>query len=179
MTPRNYEVTDDSGFLAIVDPDSYVPFVDAEWTLDQLVERFESEMQSRHLLIWGTGREGNWRVEVRFDRSADRGFREFSSVICASGKRLLLTNYESLTMAAQFRDVLLPERHQEDLLIPLAPSLYACRVVQLLDPESPDSARQVGAPDFFIELTAVPGAGKIDESISGIPWSDLTRPHLR
>ena len=47
-----FEVTDDSGFLAIIDPDAYRGFVHADWTWDTIQEHFRREMRDRHLLIW-------------------------------------------------------------------------------------------------------------------------------
>src|SRR6476619_1874578 len=135
MERRLYEVTDDSGFLALIDPASYRSFVAADWTLDQLINRFREEMRDKRLLIWGTGREDLWRVEVRFHRSSIGGFREFTAPVYAAGGYLLLTNFESLTIAAQFDDVKLPEPHQTDLLIPVPTGSYSCRIVQRFDPE--------------------------------------------
>ena len=56
--------------------------------------------------------------------------------IGASRSRLLLTNYESLTMAAQFPDITLPEAHERGQVLSVSPGLYDCRIVQLSDPES-------------------------------------------
>jgi len=52
------EVTDDSGFLALVVPATYETFVDSDWTLEQLLTHFKAQMDLRSLLIWGTGLEG-------------------------------------------------------------------------------------------------------------------------
>jgi hypothetical protein len=101
MESRLYEVTDDSGFLALLDPAGYPSFVAAAWTLAHLVQHFKREMKAGRLAVWGTGREGCWRGEVRFRHSSDTGFREFTMRLRATGGHLLLTNYESLTMAAQ------------------------------------------------------------------------------
>jgi hypothetical protein len=46
------EVTDDSGFLALVDPDAYESFVAEDWSLEQLIEHFKGEMAQGRLLIW-------------------------------------------------------------------------------------------------------------------------------
>lgn len=167
MKHQQYEVTDDSGFLGLIDPSDYRSFVDNQWTLEQLVEHFESEMRAGHLLIWGTGREDIWRVEVSFAPSSLVGFREFTAPIRASGNHLLLTNYEALTMAAQFEDVRLPEPHNQDLLVPVTPGLYACRVVQRSDPEVSDPRPQT---DFLVDLTPLKENVQVPSSI---PWSDL------
>jgi hypothetical protein len=53
-----FTVTDDSGFLAIIDPDAYRGFVHADWTWETIKEHFRREMRERHLLIgppaWST-----------------------------------------------------------------------------------------------------------------------------
>lgn len=144
MESRRYEVTDDSGFLALVDPDAYESFVASDWTMDQLDRHFQRERERGRLVLWRTGREDTWRVDVRFGRSADAGAPTFTERVRASAERLLLTNYESLTMAAQLDDVSLPEDHQRDLLIPVRPGLYDCRVFRRV---------AGGTADWVVELT--------------------------
>jgi hypothetical protein len=174
MKLHRYEITDDSGFLAILDPVGYRSFVDDDWTLDQLIEHFRSAINDRHLAIWGTGRENTWRVDVCFERSGAAGFREFNALLHASGEHLLLTDYETLTMAAQFKDVRLPEPHQQDLLIPVLPGLYLCRVVQSFDSRSQNPTVQDDHADFVIEITLVKDAYSVNDNIvSGIPWSNF------
>jgi len=131
-----FQVTDDSGLLAIIDPDAYRGFVDADWTWETIQEHFRREMRERHLLIWGTGMEHVWRIDVSFETTKVAPFREVTGSIVASQGRLLLTNYEDLTMAAQFPDVLLPQPHEQAQILPLSPGLYDCRIVQLSDPKS-------------------------------------------
>ncbi len=126
-----FEVTDDSGFLAIIDPDAYRGFVHADWTWDTIQEHFRREMRDRHLLIWATGMEHLWSIDVSFQPTRASGFREVVGSIDASRGRLLLTNYESLTMAAQFPDVTLPEAHERGQVLSVSPGLYNCRIVQL------------------------------------------------
>jgi hypothetical protein len=163
-----YEITDDSGFMALVDPAAYRSFVDSKWTLNQLVRHFKEQMKCRRLVIWGTGRDDIWRVEVRFHRSSDTGFRKFSTKVRASAGQLLLTNYEALTMAAQFEDVSLPEAHQKDLLIPVTPGVYDCRIVQRLDPLLRDEE-----VDFLVELALVENNDDEAEDVLAIPWTEF------
>ena len=131
-----FKVTDDSGFLAIIDPDAYRGFVQADWTWDTIQKHFRREMCDRHLLIWATGLEHFWTIDVTFEQIGVTGFREVVGTIDASRGRLLLTNYESLTMAAQFPEITLPQRHERDHLLSVSPGLYDCRIIQLSDPES-------------------------------------------
>ncbi len=160
------EVSDDSGFLAVVVPAAYEGFVAPDWQFAQLFRHFTAQMDRRSLLLWGAGLEGVWRVEVRQRRSRACGFREVSGPIRVVGGTVLVTNYESLTMAAQFADVRLPERHQRDLLVELPDGEYACRVVQMFDPSAAESAG-AGKPDFVLDFTR---AASVLESWPGVPW---------
>jgi hypothetical protein len=160
------QVTDDSGFLALVVPAAYDTFVASDWTLDQILTHFKTQMGRRSLLIWGTGLEGSWKVDVRLKKSKVKGFREASGPVQVVGGSLLLTNYESLTMAAQFKDVTLPEKHQEDLLVSLPDGDYTCRIIQMFDPEQQESAGD-DSPDFVIEIQKATGKVAAWESI---PW---------
>lgn len=161
-------VTDDSGFLAIVVPAAYEGFVDSDWKLDHLFRHFVAQMSRRSLLLWGTGLEGDWRVDVRLGHSESHGFREVVGLIHVVGGNVLVTNFESLTMAAQFADVQLPEMHQQDLLIKLPDGAYDCRVIQMFDPSNSESACADEA-DFVLEFTHAKGSL---ESWAGIPWLD-------
>jgi hypothetical protein len=161
-----FEVTDDSGFLALVVPAAYETFVSRNWTLGQIMSHFKKQMASRSLLIWGTGLEGCWNVDVKLVRTKVSGHREVTGPLQVVGQSLLLTNYESLTMAAQFKDVTLPEKHEKDLLIKVADGNYSCRIIQMFDPEKSESAGE-GQPDFVIEVVK---AAKSQTPWESIPW---------
>src|SRR5262245_13678141 len=145
------EVTDDSGFLALVVPAAYEAFVASDWKFAQIIDHFHAQMARRSLLIWGTGLEGFWKVDVRSKKSNVRGFRAVSGFLQVVGGSWLLTNYESLTMSAQFKDVTLPEKHQEDLLVALPDGDYTCRIIQTFDPEQEEAAGD-DKPDFVVEV---------------------------
>lgn len=160
------QVTDDSGFLALVDPDAYEGFVGADWGSSDLLHRFREQMAARRLLIWGTGQEGCWTVQVAFSHNRVSGAREvFGSIVSTKG-RLLLTNYESLTMAAEDSHATLPERHQADLVFDIEPGTYRCRIVQY--PLQASGWQEGCPPEFSVELepTAV-----LDPSWQRIPWA--------
>ena len=145
------KVTDDSGFLALVVPAAYKTFVARNWTLKQILAHFNAQMARRSLLIWGTGLEGFWKVRVIRKRANVRGFREVQGPLAVVGGSLLVTNYESLTMAAQFKDVTLPEEHEEDQVVPLPDGNYSCRIIQMFDPDERTFAPGRGA-DFVVEI---------------------------
>jgi len=166
------EVCDDSGFLAIVVPASYPSFVAGDWDFERLRSHFCGQMVRRSMLIWGTGLEGLWRVEVRVGGPPVRGFREVVGPVRVAGGSVLVTSYDGLTMAAQFADVSLPQDHERDQLIEVPDGDYACRVVQMFDPEATDSAGD-GSPDFVIVLGE---SSVVVPAWSDIPWFTDAEP---
>ncbi len=164
-----YQVTDDSGFMGIFDPHAYVSFVSENWTLDELVDHFKSEMYHYRLLLWGTGCEETWRVEVRQEANEVTGFQEFSGPIVATENLLCLTSFDSLTMGAQFEDVSLPQQQEWDLYIPVTPGAYHCRIIQMQDPDDRSEDQNSEGSDFVIELT------KVDQP--AMPWADIPGEH--
>lgn len=89
------DVTDDSGILAVVVPAAYEGFVNNDWRYDQLLDHFRAQMARRSLLIWGSGLEGRWQVDVRLRPSRVRGFQEVSGPIQIVGGGMLVTNYDT------------------------------------------------------------------------------------
>ena len=164
---KRLQVTDDSGFLALVDPDADEGYVGREWQLDDLFARVRDQMAARRLLIWGTGSEGHWTVGVSVGHDGPSGVREVTGSIDASKGRLLLTNYESLTMAAQYQDVILPQDHEADLVIAVRAGPYQCRIVQhaLTDHSHTDAI----LPDFTIALRST---DVMLPPWASIPWSE-------
>ncbi len=165
------EIPDDSGFLALIVPTTYPSFVSENWGFDLLRSHFRRQMARHSMLIWGTGLEGMWRVDLRIDGPDVRGFREVTGPLRVEGGAVLVTSYDSLTMAAQFAEVMLPEIHERDQLVPLPNGDYCCRVIQMFDPVTSGSAEGESA-DFVILLGA--STGPVQEW-SEIPWfSDET-----
>ncbi len=167
-----FEVTDDSGFIGILNPASYESFVDGKWELEQLFDHFIEEIRKNNLLLWGTGLEAMWQVEVRNKISQEKGFREIQGFINVTASTLCLTSYDSLTMGAQFPDVKLPEDHDKDLLIPFNNGLYTCRIVQMYDPEGNSEPFLKTPYAFILEFERVStGENNWDK----IPWYDYGR----
>jgi hypothetical protein len=99
------KISDDSGFLAIVNSESYQSFVDEDWQLTQLIEHFVNEMNNKSLVIWSTGLPSIWVVSF-VDRPIHKNpFREFTTTITVTEGKLYLTNFEDLSMSAQFEEV--------------------------------------------------------------------------
>lgn len=167
---RMIEVPDDSGFLGVVDPDAYATFVSENWTLEQLFGHFRSEMSKRTLLLWGTGMENTWHVEVTDSANSSRlsGFRRTSGPIRVTRGRLLPVNYETLTMAAQFAHVSLPEPYLADLLVDVPSGDYACEITQLDEPDTSDDGSG-DAAGFVLKLTP----GQEHEPWSAPAWFEF------
>ena len=57
MTTKELKISDDSGFLAIVNSDTYKSFVDEDWQLNQLMKHFVDEMNNMNIIFWATGNQ--------------------------------------------------------------------------------------------------------------------------
>jgi hypothetical protein len=163
-----HRITDDSRYLAIIDPDSYHGFVHEDWTLDLLRDHFVKQMAARRILIWGTGLEMYWKIQVAFQPTGIAGFREAIGSIVSSRGRLLLTNFESLTMAAAYADVSLPQRHEANNVMQVQPGLYDSRIIQLSDPTTSEPFEE--PVNFVYEFTRVT-EGRA--AWNRIPWASL------
>ena len=134
--PTKLTISDDSGFLAIVNPGKYNSFVDENWELPQLFNRFIEEMNNDNLIIRATGLENNWTVNFVAAPSDESSFREFSKTIKVTNNKLCLANYEDLTMTAQFRGETLPIKNHANLFIALDNGNYEFTIRQLFDPNN-------------------------------------------
>jgi len=159
-------LTDDSGFIALIEPEKYTSFVDEYWDTQQLFQHFQNQMEKGCILIWGTGGESIWNIEINFGFTNISGYRETIGSIKVESNSLCLINYESLTMAAQFADVKLPEEHMKDLLIELANGIYNIRIIQFYNPEE---EIYIGRDDmdFLIEIEKT---NKMQHQWSDIHW---------
>jgi hypothetical protein len=157
--------------VALIDAAAYPSFVDANWTLPQIRAHFVAQMNQGTMLAWGTGAPGNWRISIaNGPRTGQKGYREFTGRISATGKKLHLTSYDELTMAAQVEDVKLPRKGTDGWFISVGPGDYECRVVQLYDPAQAESEELFNqeSPHFLIKLKKAKG-GK-PKAIKQVPW---------
>lgn len=163
------EMTDDSGFLGLVDPHAYTSFVGEDWTLETLFEHIEAEMRRRSILLWGTGGEEQWRIDLS-DSPVDPQlpiYRRITGPITVTRGELIVVNLDTITMAAQYADSAVDE--DKDIYgsrIELPNGDYTCTVSQLTDPE--DDRAHDGGPDFHLQLLA----GRTSPW-SEVPWSEL------
>lgn len=167
-----FEVTDDSGLLAIIDPDTYTGYIAENWQLDQLTDLFKAQMDARQLLIWGTDMENIWRVHVVYEPTLIAGFREVTGYIRSTSGSLLLSSFDSLSMAAQY-PVSLPEDHELNLLMTVEPRLYRCRIIQLQSHVYGEQGYDLmddAEAHYIVELLPAQTA---DPAWKFIPWSDI------
>jgi hypothetical protein len=164
-----FKISDDSGFMGLVNADRYNSFVSKNWRFDDLRERFIQEMNQSNLLFWSTGQEGLWNVRITTDKEEYKPFRAFGGEINVTDEKLFLINYEDLSMAAQFQDEKLPLKHNADLGLRIENGIYNVKINQLFNPDSltPDDNDKVHF-EIVIEKTrnGEVGTNKFD----GIPW---------
>jgi hypothetical protein len=156
--------------VALIDAAAYPSFVDEEWTLPQIRKHFTTQMNGGTMLAWGTGASGNWRIRVAGRAGAARIYRAFTGRITATGKKLHLTSYDELTMAAQFENVRMPEKGTEGWFIPVKPGEYDCRVTQLYDPAKAESAQvfKQTTPHFLLNVAKAKGSKA--SVFKQVPW---------
>ncbi len=163
-TNQKLNITDDSGFLALVNSAAYRSFVDEDWELSQLMKHFIDEMNNRNIIFWSTGAQNEWTVSFADRSSGKQAFREFTSAIEVTDGKLYLTNYEDLTMSAQFEDTKIPADHNSDLMVRIENGHYDLTVRQMFDPEdNDDNDDEDGKVNFEIVIQKTEkGTGKID-----------------
>lgn len=97
---------DEDGFVCLVSPDTYAGFVDEDWELDALLERFVEQCNLGSLFIAYPGPDhADDRLVI--DPGAPRpthALREIGGIVHVGAGGLWLTDYMQLTMAAQFSD---------------------------------------------------------------------------
>lgn len=147
----------DGSHLALVDAARYRSFLGENWYLsDALYKHLIAEGGERAILAWRTGFESDWRVEVSKGHSGRKGFREFTGEITNSDGALYLVNYDSLTMAAQFEDHVLPDRETALYRVPCPVGDLRIRVVQMFDPKSKWWEYLGESAAFVIEYETLP-----------------------
>ncbi len=142
-------ITDDSGFIAIANADKYFSFVDENWNFPQLLNHFVAQMNKQAFIIWATGLQNTWTIFFSNKPSNQKAFREFGKSIDVTNGQLFLTNYEDLTMAAQFDEETIPANHNSQLCIKLDNGKYIFSIRQMFDPENYDYD-QIEKNDFEV-----------------------------
>ena len=91
---------------------------------------------------------------------------EFTKTITVTNGQLFLTNYEDLTMAAQFSDEKIPAKHNAELFIELDNGEYEITVRQLSDPENYEDENR--DPDF--EIVIQKAINRKIQPVQGVFW---------
>ncbi len=166
----NFEIPSDYGCLALINPDTFVSFINEEWLLEELVNHFISEMNQNHMIAWGCV-HGNWKVEFYDKFSKISGYEESLQNIFSNGN-LYLVNYDSLTYAAQFSDERLPLDEMSNFHLSVSPGHYLCRVIQLFDSSEAESEMMFyqESPHFIVELEKSEKEEDSSKVHHEIPW---------
>jgi hypothetical protein len=164
-----FKISDDSGFMGLVNVDKYDSFVNKNWEFNDLRQRFIQEMNRSNLLFWSTGQEGLWNVKITSDKAEHSPFRTIKGQIKVTDEKLFLINYEDLSMAAQFEDVKLPQKHNADLGLKIENGNYNIAVNQLFNPDSFRLDDSDGL-HFEIVIEKVSGLHISTNRFDGIPW---------
>jgi hypothetical protein len=162
-----FTIPADYGCLAILAPDSYETFINENWDLEQLKSHIILQNQNKSIVPWGCV-DGNWIVKIIDSDVNLSGDRVFISQVETSGQ-LLLTTYESITMAAQFKEVSLPQDHETDQVFEVAPGRYIVKVVQTFKTSVQESEKVFNQtePHFIVLLIKT---DKQVEHLDTIPW---------
>jgi hypothetical protein len=148
-----YQITDDSGFLSIINPDQYKWFVDVDWDFEQLMDHFKQEESKENMIFWETGAEGVHLVEIRFGISNDTGFKVINRTIRVTSESLCLINYETLaSMASELGSLFPLPEFMKEYLFRLENGLYHVRLIQLDDPDDEFSVEYEEGFRFRVEL---------------------------
>lgn len=148
---KTLTITDDSGFIGIANLSTYDAYIGQDWDFDSFKNRIVKEMKRNTILFWSTGHEAEWSVLITTHKEAQfpNPYRSEEALIEVTHSRLHLVNYETLTMAAQFNTVQLPEHHLKDQYIELENGTYLVEFGQIQNPEH-NGAKE--AVDFEIKL---------------------------
>ena len=92
-------------------------------------------MNNDNLILWSTGSANVWTVNFVNKPSETKSFREFYRTLEVTNGKIFLTNYEDLTMAAQYQDEKIPAKHNADLSIDLDNGRHEFQIRQFFDPE--------------------------------------------
>ncbi|MCE3228140.1 MAG: hypothetical protein K0S32_2691 [Bacteroidetes bacterium] len=163
---KELSIFDEDGFIALVNSEKYLSFVNEDWEFEQLMEHFVSEMNKQSFVIWSTNSQGGWwRVRFTDKPSSEKSYQEFTHNISVTNGKLYLTCYTDLTMAAQFEDNKIPADDNDSLFIEIPNGDYSVMVRQLFHPEDYDYTSK----DNTYEVVLLPG--KNITSVAKVFWT--------
>jgi len=59
-----FSISDDSGFLALVNVERYKSFVSSNWSAQKLHQHFKEQSRAQTIFIWATGGEGFHNIAI-------------------------------------------------------------------------------------------------------------------
>lgn len=148
------KITDDSGFLGIADLNKFNAHIGKDWNFDLLKNKIIEETKKNHIIFWATGREDFWNIKLSTDQAGmnNNGFQNEEALIEVTDNKIHLVNYETISMAAQFEETKLPEKHLSNHYFELKNGLYIVSFSQLIDPNNFEERAEV---DFEINFEFV------------------------
>ena len=168
---QKLKIVDDDCMIAIVNADKYNSTLQPhreQWTWGELKE-FLLKTNRTNLIIWQTGIEEEWTVEIVKSPTRKKAFRQFEQFIEVSNEKLFLISWGDLTGTLQFEDAKLPNEWNKDLIIPLDNGTYRVTVKQLFDPEDYDYDPE-GKVNF--ELCFEPQSEILSTLVDKIAWTE-------
>lgn len=151
---QKLEISDDSGFIGIVNSELYNGFVDEDWELEDVLQRFTEQTNHGACAIWSTGEPNFMNVYILDEPSSKKVFRELQLNIKVTNEKLWLVNYTDLTMVAQFERSKIPSTENADLEIPMQNGNYNISIRQMFDPKK-YNAKSPPNPCFEIVFSPV------------------------
>lgn len=167
MSQLQLTIPSDYGCLAIIAYDLYHSFVSKNWELEQIKLHIIQQNNEMNIVPWGCV-NGNWIVNFEFSESNLHGECEFESYIKTTGK-LLLTNYDSITMAAQFEDEKLPQEHETGQVFNLPAGTYLVKVIQNFKTSEQETEKVFNQTEPHYTVSIIKKDKNI-EPLKEIPW---------
>ena len=100
-----FSEVDEDGFVALVCPDTYLGYIDEDWTPEQLTEHCLGQMNAQALFIAHPGPQLACEpLRIANNPSPLAASWEASNVLHVGKSGLWITDYVQLTMAAQFNN---------------------------------------------------------------------------
>lgn len=163
------EISDDSGFIGIVNNDLYKGFVSEDWELDDVLKKFKTQTNLGHCAIWSTGEPYDMSVQILESLSGRNAIRETIINIQVTDGCLWLTNYTDLTMVAQFEDEPIPSKMNSHLKIELDTGNYLVHIRQMTDPKAYEWKE---APEYHFELVFQKQETFTENELETVLWWD-------
>ena len=133
----NFDVGD-TNFIAIVNSNQYKTFVSEDWDLGMLRKHFIEETKEGNILVMQMTEEGiesNWNIEIKNNENFKEQlcFRKSEGYIKVDDGCLYLVEYTCITMAAQFKDDIVPDEYCSNYKINLKNGIYKVDIIQFFD----------------------------------------------